>query len=82
MLGLIYNHQSNGRTLPLSRSWNRIIFQAGFVKTNWQIVLRPWLRLKDEVDETPAIADYTGRGEAIAIYNKGKHQLSSVMAHY
>lgn len=81
MLGIIFNHQSNGRTLPLSRSWNRVILQAGFETKNWQVILRPWIRLKDEVDENPAITDYTGRGEAVIVFNKGKHQLSSVMAH-
>jgi phospholipase A1/A2 len=81
MLGIIFNHQSNGKTLPLSRSWNRIIFQAGFEKENWQIIVRPWLRLKDEEDENPAIADYTGRAEAIVVFNPGRHQLSAVMAH-
>lgn len=81
MIGVAFNHQSNGRSLPLSHSWNRIILQAGFQRKNWQVVLRPWLRLKDAVDENPAITDYTGRGEAIVIYNKGRHQLSSVMTH-
>ena len=81
MIGVAFNHQSNGRSLPLSRSWNLIILQAGFQRKNWQVLLRPWLRLKDAVDENPAITDYTGRGEAVVIYNKGRHQLSSVMAH-
>lgn len=81
MIGLIFNHQSNGKVLPLSRSWNRVIIQAGFEKNNWQVTLRPSFRLKDEVDENPAIADYVGRAEAIVVYNAGKHQLSSVIAH-
>lgn len=81
MLGIIFNHQSNGKILPLSRSWNRVIIQAGFEKNNWQIVLRPWFRLKDNEDENPAITDYVGRGEAIIVYNIGKHQLSSVLTH-
>jgi len=81
MLGIIFNHQSNGKVLPLSRSWNRVMLQAGFEQKNWQVFLRPWFRLKDEVDENPAIADYTGRGEAVVIFNPGKHQLSTVMAH-
>lgn len=81
MLGIVFNHQSNGKTLPLSRSWNRVIVQAGFERKNWQVTLRPWIRLKDEDDENPAIKDYTGRGEAIIVFNAGKHQLSSVMAH-
>lgn len=81
MLGVVFSHQSNGRIVPLSRSWNRVIFQAGFDRKNWQIYLRPWIRLHDEVDENPAIADYIGRGEAIIIHNLKKHQLSLVATH-
>ncbi|MDA9554970.1 phospholipase A [Pelobium sp.] len=81
MLGIVFNHQSNGRALPLSRSWNRVILQAGFERKNWQVTLRPWLRLKDAEDENPLISDYTGRGEAIVVYNKNKHQFSAVMSH-
>lgn len=81
MLGIALNHQSNGKILPLSRSWNRVVLQAGFERKNWQVYLRPWIRLTDKEDENPAIEDYTGRAEAIVIYNPGKHQLSAVMAH-
>lgn len=81
MLGVAITHQSNGRTIPLSRSWNRIIFHAGFENKHWQIMLRPWIRLKDAEDENPAIADFTGRGEAVVVRNIGRHQISAVMAH-
>ncbi len=81
MLGVALTHQSNGRTIPLSRSWNRIIFHAGFEDKHWQIMLRPWIRLKDEEDENPDIADFTGRGEAVVVRNINKHQLSAVVTH-
>ncbi len=81
MLGIIFNHQSNGRTLPLSRSWNRVILQAGFERKNWQVILRPWIRLEDEEDENPLITDYTGRAEGIVVFNPGRHQFSLVAAH-
>jgi phospholipase A1 len=81
MLGVSITHQSNGRTLPLSRSWNRVIFQAGLDRKNWQIYLRPWIRLHDEDDENPAIADYIGRGEAVVIYNVGRQQFSLIGTH-
>lgn len=81
MLSVIFNHQSNGRIIPLSRSWNRIIFQAGFERKNWQVYLRPWIRLPDEEDENPAITDFIGRGEAILTHNLGKHQLSVIATH-
>lgn len=81
MLGIAFNHQSNGRSLPLSRSWNRIILQAAFERKDWQIFLRPWLRLHDEEDENPAITDYTGRAEAVVIYNISKFQLALSATH-
>lgn len=81
MVGVSFNHQSNGRTLPLSRSWNRIVFHVGWERKNWQVIFRPWLRLKDEEDENPAILDYTGRGELLVVRNLGKHQLSMVGTH-
>ncbi len=81
MLGIIFNHQSNGRALPLSRSWNRIIFQAGFERKNWQVFLRPWIRLHDKDDENPAIQNYIGRAEAIIVRNLGRHQLSVIGTH-
>ncbi len=81
MLSIVFNHQSNGKVLSLSRSWNRVILQTGFESKNWQVFLRPWLRLKDADDENPAIEDYTGRAEAVVIYNPGKHQLSVVITH-
>lgn len=81
MLSVIFNHQSNGRIIPLSRSWNRIIFQAGFERKNWQVYLRPWIRLRDEEDENPAITDFIGRGEAVLTHNLGRHQLSVIATH-
>lgn len=74
-LGLAANHQSNGKDLPTSRSWNRIIFHAGLENDRWAIVLRPWIRISDEDDENPLIMDFIGRGEATVVYNMGKHQL-------
>ncbi len=73
-LGVAFNHQSNGRALPLSRSWNRVMFHAGFETKHWQVVLRPWIRLKDEDDENPLITDYIGRGEVTIVYGRPKHQ--------
>ncbi|MEO6915497.1 MAG: phospholipase A [Chitinophagaceae bacterium] len=81
MVGVSFVHQSNGRTLPLSRSWNRLIFHAGFERKNWQVIFRPWIRLKDAEDENPAISNYIGRGELIVVRNFKKHQLSLQTSH-
>lgn len=76
MAGLSFTHQSNGRAVPLSRSWNRIIGHVAFEKKNWSVILRGWHRLKDEEDENPAIADYMGRGDAQIVHTMGKNIFS------
>ncbi len=81
MIGLSFNHQSNGRSMPLSRSWNRIIFHAGFEKDNWQVMIRPWIRIPDSEDENPEILNYTGRAEAIVIYSWKGQQFSTQLNH-
>ena len=81
MLGLSLTHQSNGRAIPLSRSWNRVILQAGFERGKWVVLLRPWWRLPDSEDENPAISDYIGRGDATLIYRAGRHLFSVVGSH-
>jgi phospholipase A1 len=80
MVSLVFNHQSNGRALPLSRSWNRIMLNAGFERDAWQVFLSGWYRLHDEVDENPAVSDFVGRGRGTFIYNLGKQQFSLMVA--
>ena len=76
MLGVNFNHQSNGRGLPLSRSWNRVIIQAGFERDNWQVYLRPWFRMPDDTDDNPDIVDRIGRGDVTVIHTMGKNIFS------
>lgn len=71
MFGVAFNHESNGKSLPFSRSWNRIIFHAGFEKGNWSMYLRPWLRLRATKDDNPDITKYVGNGEINIIYTHG-----------
>jgi phospholipase A1/A2 len=81
MLGLAFNHQSNGRAIPLSRSWNRVILHAAFERGRWVVLLRPWLRLPDSDDENPAITDNIGRADATVIYQLNRHLLSVLASH-
>ena len=81
LLGATLTHQSNGQSLPGSRSWNRVIFQVGFEKENWNIVLRPWIRIPDKDDENPAITDYIGRADLLVVHNWRKHQFSLIGRH-
>jgi phospholipase A1 len=51
LLGLTYNHQSNGRSGPLSRSWDRIMLNIGLEKDNFALMLRPWYRLDEDAEK-------------------------------
>lgn len=80
-LGAAFNHQSNGQELPRSRSWNRIMFHTSMERKNWQITLRPWIRLKDEDDENPWITRYIGNGEITVVYGHANNQIYLVATH-
>ncbi|MEC3908110.1 phospholipase A [Tamlana sp. 2201CG12-4] len=78
-----YNHQSNGRSNPYSRSWNRIMFQAGWQAKNWSIVLNPWIRIQEDSieDNNPDIENYIGRAELLTAFSKNKHNVSLAFRH-
>jgi len=81
--GIGVNHQSNGRSNPLSRSWNRVILQFGWESPSYSIVLRPWWRLQEEPveDNNPEIVNYVGRMELLSAFSKGKHDVSILVRH-
>ncbi|QER39545.1 phospholipase [Acinetobacter suaedae] len=83
LLGVTLNHQSNGRSDPLSRSWNRVIFNLGFEKDNFALMLRPWYRIAEDAkdDNNPDIKDYIGRGDLTAFYRKGENDFSLMLRH-
>jgi phospholipase A1 len=82
-LSLSVNHQSNGRELPLSRSWNRVIGEAAFERGDWTIQIRPWLRLNERAsdDDNPDIEDHIGRAEALITGKFGKNILALQLRH-
>lgn len=75
------NHQSNGKDLPLSRSWNRIIFNVGYEIGNWDVIFKPWIRLSDEEDENPLITKYIGNGELDVSYTYFNHEFNAIITH-
>ncbi|MUU77537.1 phospholipase A [Winogradskyella endarachnes] len=79
MASVSLNHQSNGRDLPRSRSWNRIIFNIAMESKNLTLYLTPWLRLPDDEDENPLITDFIGNGRLTAIYKLKKHTFYTVL---
>lgn len=69
MINLGLEHQSNGRPLPESRSWNRVYLQGGWEWNNsTSILARGWWRIPENrlKDDNPDIGDYLGRADLVA----------------
>ncbi len=75
------SHQSNGRSEPLSRSWNRIYLNTIWAHKKWAFSFRPWYRIpesKDD-DDNPDIDNYMGHFDFRAAYKEDDHQFSTVI---
>ena len=73
--GISLVHQSNGQSLPLSRSWNRAVLMAGMEKGNQYVLqARVWKRVTENVlnDDNPDISDFVGRAEVAGTWNVDK----------
>ncbi len=75
VIGLI--HQSNGKGLPDSRSWNRLYVEETFRWDRFTVAMKPWYRLPEPArqspsdtkgDDNPDIERYLGYGELSAEY--------------
>ncbi|HEY9199271.1 MAG TPA: phospholipase A [Gammaproteobacteria bacterium] len=82
LLAAGFVHQSNGRSIPLSRSWNRIYASAMFERGNWALAIKPWYRIPEdektgpmdtEGDDNPDIYKYMGYGEIRLVYHNNGH---------
>jgi phospholipase A1 len=87
---LSFNHQSNGQTGQLSRSWNRIILGFAFAPTDnvlWGF--KTWYRLPEDEkvtaldpsgDDNPDIEKYMGYGEIGVLWSiSEKHSLEFML---
>ncbi|BCS97539.1 hypothetical protein DSLASN_31710 [Desulfoluna limicola] len=84
-----FEHESNGRSMPESRSWNRAYVTPYYANDNLRLSLKVWYITKDskEVPEdgksgsnNPDIADYMGYGELNIRYQTEWEQLFHLMA--
>ncbi|MGB3608950.1 MAG: phospholipase A [Cellvibrio sp.] len=75
----IINHQSNGQSGELSRSWNRIMFNTVFEKDNFVFAFTPWYRIPEDEqdypgdprgDDNPDIEKFMGNFELNAAYKR------------
>lgn len=57
-----FNHDSNGRSDPTSRSWNRGYARFMAQTGNWQVDVKPWFRISESAknDDNPDITKYMG----------------------
>ncbi|MGQ9424948.1 phospholipase A [Gilvimarinus sp. F26214L] len=75
------NHQSNGRGGSLSRSWNRLTFDATWADPEWAFNLRLWHRIPESRDEDDNrdIDDYLGFGELRLGYKWGHYRFTAMV---
>lgn len=87
--GLGLNHQSNGQSLPLSRSWNRVYLMGAAEKelggdSRLDLQARVWQRVPERSgqDENPGISDYIGRAELAGHWQINRtHTLGLTLRH-
>jgi phospholipase A1 len=68
LLNLGFSHQSNGRSDPDSRSWNRLYIQGGWEWNDVYVMGRGWWRIPESPskDDNPDLVRYLGRAELVA----------------
>ncbi len=72
-----FNHQSNGRSRPLSRSWNRLTGALALERNRFVLSAKTWVRVDDpDLDDNPDIEDYMGRIQLGAAYVGDRHTFS------
>jgi len=74
-------HQSNGRSGPFSRSWDRLYATFVFERDSWVLAFKPWVWITRERDQedNPDIDDYMGLGEFRAIYGRNGHVIGAML---
>jgi len=83
--GISAVHQSNGQSLPLSRSWNRVVLMTGIEKDRrFSLQASFWARLPERGvdDDNPDISDLVGRAEFTGYWHAGaNHTLGLTVRH-
>ncbi|PSJ44986.1 phospholipase A [Zobellella taiwanensis] len=73
-------HQSNGRSDPLSRSWNRVYAETEWEQGDWRLLARPFWRIPENSadDDNPDIHHYMGHLDLTAIYRHQDHEFTLI----
>ena len=75
LLNVGYNHQSNGRTDSLSRSWDASSPRSGWNTENFALLAKGWYAFNTKEDN-PDITDFYGYGSLTGIYKWRDHSFS------
>jgi len=83
LLGVGINHESNGQSDPLSRSWNRVMGYIGFERPTWTVMFRPWWRIPEggKDDNNPDIDNYMGRADMQIIHEWNGQEFGLMLRH-
>lgn len=85
-LGL--SHQSNGRSQPFSRSWNRLYAAIAWERWRYLFAFKAWWRIPEDEkddpldargDDNPDIEDYLGNFEFTVVYRKFDHEVAVML---
>lgn len=82
LVNLGFVHQSNGKPLPESRSWNRVYLQGGWEwDNNLSVLARGWWRVPESAakNDNPDLADYLGRGDAVIRWEPDQTQAVTLL---
>jgi phospholipase A1 len=86
--GIGAEHQSNGRSRELSRSWNRVYTTVTWLTDEYAFRFKPWYRIpeddKDDPtdtdgDDNPDIHKYMGYFEVTGIYHAEGHEIGFML---
>jgi len=77
-----FNHQSNGRADPLSRSWNRLMGRVGLqLNDDLTFLVRAWHRFEEDAedDNNPHMHRYYGYGDIRGIWTPNKNTFTALL---
>ena len=83
-----YWHHSNGRDIPVSRSWDRLFFSYVFRAGSWYVSVKPWWRIPEDQsypitspkrDDNPDIERYLGHFDLTVVKPMGNHVLELLL---
>ncbi len=76
-------HQSNGRGIPMERSWNRIYAEAIYSGNNWFVSAKPWVGIAAHQSATmhnPDIMHFMGHGRFLYAYKMPNNLVLTLMS--